>query len=273
MMTAQFDHAQLSDYLDFAHHLADLARHHTCRHFRSTLVIDTKDAERFDPVTEADRKAEEAMRTEIQSRFPDHGIQGEEFAQNPNPDAKALQWILDPIDGTRAYIAGKPNWGTLIGLYAGDDPVLGLVDMPALDERLWAGRGLPAQARKADQTHDIATRACTLAKDAVLATTSPEFFAQAEIAPLWAQITDRVRMTLYGGDCTNYALLAAGHIDMVIERDLKPYDILPLRGLIEAAGGVMTDWNGAPVTQGGHVIACGDRALHEAIMPILRTGA
>ncbi len=260
-------------YLDFAHQLADLARPLTLSHFRSAIAVDNKNQDHFDPVTAADRDAEQALRTAIQTRFPDHSILGEEYDDQQSPDPLAPQWIIDPIDGTRAYISGKPNWGTLIGLYQNGVPLLGLVDMPATNERLWALAGGSAEARYHDTQTTACTRSCATADRAHLATTSPDFFNDAAIAPIWAEITKRVRLTLYGGDCTNYALLAGGHIDLVIERDLKPYDILPLRPIIEAAGGIITDWQGEVVTSGGHVIACGDRKLHAELLPLLQSAS
>jgi len=255
--------------LNFAHRLADLARPITLQHFRALTEVENKNLDAFDPVTQADRDAEAAIRDAIREQFPEHGILGEEFSDESAKNSQGLRWIIDPIDGTRSYIAGKPNWGTLIGLYAGEDPVLGLVDMPALDERVWATTHGPAESRRLGRDQPIATRACASPDQAILATTSPEFFTTPPIAALWAEITSQMRLTLYGGDCTNYALLASGHIDCVIERDLNPYDILPLRCVIEAAGGVITDWQGEAVSGGGHVIACGDRHLHAALLPLL----
>jgi myo-inositol-1(or 4)-monophosphatase len=262
----------LNTLLDFAHALADMSARAILPHFRRAKSVENVEnkaaAGAFDPVTAADRAAERAVRKAVRARFPDHGLVGEEFGDIPGNGP--YRWIVDPIDGTRAFITGSPLWGTLIGLMQGPRPVLGLMNQPFTAERFWSDgraarwRGPNGKARR------IATRACARLADAVLTTTHPDMFAAAADAKAFAELKARARMTRYGGDCYGYCLLAAGSIDLIVETGLKPFDIAPLVPIIEAAGGIVTAWDGGPAAGGGRIVAAGDRRLHQEALAILR---
>ena len=248
----------------FAETLADAARAAALRHFRRTGRIEHKDSAspRDQPVTDADREAEAAMRALIEARYPEHGILGEEGGA-ARPDAP-WRWVLDPIDGTRAFLAGFPLFGALIGLTFEGRPVLGVVDMPALDERFVGGpdgaflNGAP-----------IARRACPGLDHAVAAATDPAMFTtDAEIA---ACLHTRRRAAAFqlGGNCYAYAMLAAGRLDLAIEADLKPWDVCALVPLVEAAGGIIAGWDGGPAHESARVVACGDRRVYDEVAPLL----
>lgn len=255
--------------ITFAHLLADKAGKATLAHFRKPIDVENKGAAVYDPVTEGDRAAERAMSRLIAQTYPEHGIVGEEFG-SVNAAAQ-LRWVLDPIDGTRAFIMGQPLWGTLIGLLDGPTPALGLMAQPFTQERWW-GSTAGAYWRRADAAaRRLQTRTAGKLDTAILTATTPDMFTGAE-ADAFARVSAGVRMTRFGGDCYNYCLLAGGYIDMVIEAGLKPYDIVALIPIIEAAGGVVSDWDGRPATSGGRVIACGDRRLHEQALRLLARG-
>jgi histidinol phosphatase-like enzyme (inositol monophosphatase family) len=243
--------------------LADAAARVTLPLFRNLPTVENKLTEGFDPVTQADRGAEAAMRDMIITHYPDHAITGEEF------DAKAgntFEWVLDPIDGTRAFVSGIPSWGTLIGLNHDGAPVLSLMDQPFTGERFSATQGQGAQFHHDGQAQKMAVRRCADVTDAVLATTSPDMFTGTPGEQHWQAVSGAVKLTRYGGDCYNYALLAMGQLDIVMEQGLKNVDIQPLIALIEEAGGVITDWQGGPAQHGGTALACGDRALHAQLL-------
>lgn len=242
-----------------AHRLADAAGAAIRPHFRSGAAVDTKaDAS---PVTIADRAAEEAMRAIVRADRPGDGIIGEEFGDD-RPDAGRV-WVFDPIDGTRAFIAGRPLFGTLIALLEDGVPVLGVIDQCISGERWIGAAGHPTLLGDAPVT----TRDCPRLADAHLATTGPTLFDPAGIAS-FERIRAAARDTIYGGDCYNYGLLASGCVDLVIESGLKLYDWAALVPVVEGAGGRMTDWTGAPLRLGsdGRVIAAGDLALVEAVL-------
>lgn len=225
--------------------------------FRAGLAADLKGD--LSPVTIADRKAEEAMRAVLASHFPDYGILGEEFGLEL-PDAR-LRWVLDPIDGTRAFITGRPTFGTLIGLLDGDEPILGLIDQPVTGER-WIGvKGRKTEFR-GPYGGVAGTRACPELGEAELSCTTPEMLDPDETAR-WRTLAGRVRRSSWGGDCYAYGLLALGQIDVIAESDLKVWDWAALLPVVEGAGGRVTDWQGRPLTQNGNrqVLAVGDAAL------------
>ena len=244
----------------FAHELADLSGAALRQRFRRGLNVQNKaGAGQFDPVTAADRAAERLMRRAIVAKYPDHGIIGEEFEAAAG--VGRYHWVLDPIDGTRAFIIGSPLWGTLIAMTDGGRPVLGLMNQPFTGERFWA-YGRTAHRRDAGRgPMRLKTRACARLEDAVLTTTHPDLFGPAEQSR-FDDIKSRVLMTRFGGDCYGYCLLAAGFVDLVIEAGLKPYDVMALIPIIENAGGVITTWNGEPALEGGRVIAAGDARIH-----------
>lgn len=249
-------------FIDFAHALADASGEIIRRHFRTPFSVEDKaDAS---PVTVADREAERAMRASIAERYPEHGIVGEEFG-NQRADADKV-WVLDPIDGTRAFVAGKPIFGTLIALLRGGRPLLGIIDQPVLGER-WVGAAGTASRFCAEPAE---TRSCADLGRAILNTTSPDLFRGAD-RDAFARLSARVRSTLYGGDCYAYGLLASGHIDLVVEAGLKTYDYCALVPVVEGAGGRITDWEGNPLhaESDGRVIAAGDGRVHGEALELL----
>ena len=235
-------------------------------HFRSDCAADHKGGDLFDPVTQADREAEQAIRAVIEGVHPAHGIVGEEFG-TVRGDAEYC-WVIDPIDGTRSFMLGLPIWGTLIGLTREGRPLLGMMDQPFTGERFWSGER-EALFRHEGKTRPMRTRACAALSDALLATTSTDFFTHEDEHRRFDILTRAVRLRRFGGDCYNYCLLALGHIDLVVEAGLQPYDILPLMPIVERAGGIVTTWEGGDARDGGRVIAAGDPRVHEAAVKIL----
>jgi myo-inositol-1(or 4)-monophosphatase len=254
--------------LAFAHDLADAAGAAILPHFRKPLRVDDKGVDgAFDPVTAADRAAERAIAKRIAATYPTHGIIGEEFGAR---DAGArYRWVVDPIDGTRAFITGYPLWGSLIGLLDGDKPLLGIMDQPFTGERYWAAQRSSHVRTGQARARRLATRSCPKLSAAMLATTHPDLFAPGVEAEGFARIKAAVRMTRFGGDCYAYCQLAAGHLDLVVEAGLKAHDVVALLPIIERAGGVVTTWDGAPATDGGRIVAAGDPRLHEAALRLL----
>jgi len=252
--------------LDVANAMADAARDVTLRYFRSAEVVtDNKLEAGFDPVTQADRDAELAMRAVLADLRPEDGILGEEHGAVAGVSGR--RWVLDPIDGTRAFIAGMPTWGTLIGLEAGSEVLLGLVDQPYIGERFTGFEG-KAQFARAGRSVEMACRSAGQLSDAILFSTFPEVGTDMERRAFEA-VAREVRLTRYGTDCYAYALLAAGHVDLVIEAGLNNYDILGPIGVIEAAGGIVTTWDGGSANAGGRIIAAANAGLHEAAMKLL----
>lgn len=245
--------------------IADAAAAETLPRFRMSVTIDNKHAAGFDPVTEADRAAERAIRQVITERYPDHGILGEEHG-NVGLD-RDFVWVVDPIDGTRAFISGLPVWGTLVGLYHKGQAVMGMMDQPFTGERFIAGPG-SAIVKRHGETLPISTRKGVALEQAIMMTTSPLIFPD-ELAPAYRRIESSVQLARYGCDCYAYAMVAAGHIDLVVESDLKPYDVGGLIALVEQAGGVMTTWSGARPENGGSIVASGSAALHAAALELL----
>lgn len=237
--------------------------------FRAHFGMDDKgqgSGRGFDPVTEADRAAEATMRRMIKAAFPSHGILGEEFGSE-RTDAECV-WVLDPIDGTRAFIAGLPTWGTLIGLTRNGHAVRGLMHQPFLGER-FMGDGKSATLRNAKGQRRLNARRNGKLADAILATTDPRLFAEGEERERFLAVEGSVRMSRYGADCYAYCMLASGQLDLVVEAGLQPYDIVALIPIVEGAGGVITSWDGGPATQGGRIVAAGDPRLHEAALTLL----
>jgi len=249
-----------------AHAVADAARVATLRHFRTPdLAADNKLAGGFDPVTAADREAETAMREVLASRRPDDAILGEEFGSQPG--TTGLTWVLDPIDGTRAYLSGTPTWGVLIAVGDETGPRLGVIDQPFIGERFIGGFG-SAEVVGPQGRRSLATRAPRPLEEAIVFTTFPEVGSAIEQAAFHA-LAPRTRLTRYGLDCYAYALIAAGQIDLVVEAGLAPYDIQAPMAVIEAAGGLVTDWRGGPAHEGGRVLAAANAEIHAAALAIL----
>lgn len=246
---------------------AEIAAAVTLPRFRSALAVDNKEAQGFDPVTEADRQAETAIRDLIGARFPDHAIIGEEW--DDKPSAGRFAWIIDPIDGTRAFITGVPVWGTLVGLTIDGRAVAGLMAQPFTGEIFLSLPGEADYFRGTDRRPLATSKVTELAK-AKMTTTSPDLFERKGVAEPWDRIRRSVLTTRYGLDCYGYALMAAGHIDLVVEAALKDVDICPLIPLIHNAGGVITTWDGGRAEQGGNCVAAATPELHAAAMRVLR---
>lgn len=256
----------LSD-LEIAEEMADAARAAILPFFRqSNLETDNKLADGFDPVTIADRAAEKAMRAVLARHRPDDGIFGEEFGQHSGTSGRV--WVLDPIDGTRGFISGTPTWGVLIALSTGAGPVLGVIDQPYIAERFVGGAGQAFVKGPLGRT-GLGTRSTRRLDQSILFTTFPEVGTEADGAGFRA-VAAQAKMTRYGMDCYAYALLAAGQIDLVIEAGLNAYDIQAPIAVIEAAGGVVTDWQGNPAHDGGRALAAATPELHAAVLDILR---
>ncbi|MGO4436968.1 histidinol-phosphatase [Rhizobium sp. RAF56] len=249
----------------FFYRLADAAKAETLPRFRAGIDVVNKQEGGFDPVTEGDRAAEEAIRALIEKHFPDHGILGEEHG-NVGLDREHV-WVIDPIDGTRAFISGVPVWGTLIGLYKNGRAVMGLIDQPFTGERYFAD-GNGSSYSGPDGERRLQSRDCGDLSNAILFTTSPHIFSDEE-ATKYREIERQVRLFRYGTDCYAYALVAAGHVDLVIETALKPYDVGGIIPVIEQAGGVITSWDGGRPEMGGRIIAAGSRAVHEQALAVL----
>lgn len=247
---------------DFANQLADAAGAAIRPYFRNAHGLETKDD--ASPVTLADREAEAAMRRMIEERFPDDAIIGEEYGVREGTSGRA--WVLDPVDGTRAFIAGRPLFGTLIALVMEGWPMLGVIDQPILKERWLGSVGQPTTLNDKPAT----TRACRELKDALLATTSPALFGDDQLHA-FEHLDGAVRSTVLGGDCYNYGAVASGWLDVVVESGLKIHDFAALVPVVEGAGGRMCDWQGDPLTADsiGEVIAAGDPARIEDILEAL----
>ncbi|XP_071736758.1 bifunctional phosphatase IMPL2, chloroplastic [Rutidosis leptorrhynchoides] len=269
----KFNHtdSELDQFAIVANKLADAAGDVIRKYFRKRFdIVDKPD---LSPVTIADRAAEEAMISIIQQSFPSHAIYGEENGWQCKEESADYVWVLDPIDGTKSFITGKPLFGTLIALLEKGKPILGIIDQPVLRER-WVGiKGRTTRLNG----QEISTRSCPNLSQAYLYTTSPHLFTgDAEVA--FARVRDKVKVPLYGCDCYAYALLASGHVDLVVESGLKPYDFLSLIPVIEGAGGVITDWNGNQLTWEAssksqatsfNVVAAGDKQVHQQTLDSL----
>lgn len=268
-MTRAADAARIKEYTSFLNSLADAAAEITLPRFRKPLDVLNKGRKLdldYDPVTEADRQAEQAIRRLINQHYPDHNILGEELGPEQNTsDPAGWTWVIDPIDGTRAYICGIPTWGTLIALNDGTAPVIGLLDQPYLGER-YIGT---AEASFLNGER-LTCRPCRTVSEATLSTTDPtQFFACAKDRTAFERVAAQARLVRNGYDCYAYAMVAAGFIDIVIESGLEPYDIQALIPLIEGAGGVITDWTGGTAANGGQVVAAATHELHQQVLGLL----
>ncbi|MCB1476208.1 MAG: histidinol-phosphatase [Rhodobiaceae bacterium] len=249
------------------HQAADAAGAAIRPYFRSRFSTGDKGSDGvFDPVTEADRAAEEAIRAVIREKCPEDGIVGEEFP--PHQGTNSRVWVIDPIDGTRSFLCGVPLFGTIIGLLDKGRPVAGLFDQPFTGERFFGDAG-GSWFLRGDEHSRLGTRSTRTLADALMMTTSPHLFS-AEERPCYSALEASVRLARYGADGYAYALLAAGQIDLVVEAGLQPYDIVGLIPVIEGAGGIVTAWDGSSAAQGGRVLAAANPAIHAAAMERLR---
>lgn len=255
--------ATVEDFVELANRLADASRPILRSYYRRKLDVDIKsDAS---PVTQADREAEAAIRKLIAARFPEHGIFGEEFGKE-RADAEYV-WVLDPLDGTRAFVTGRPTFGTLIALIRNGQPLLGVIDMPVLSDR-WVGViGRPTTLNG----EKVTARACPSLNKAYLSASIPLMFDTAEKRARFDAVSAKALSTTFGGDCYQYGMVATGFIDLVVEKTLGIYDYLSLVPVLEGAGAVITDWQGKPLTvhSGDHVAAAGDRRVLDQALAIL----
>lgn len=254
---------------DMAHRLADAARPVTLAAFRGALTVERKGTAGFDPVTQADRATEKTLREIIRAERPDDGILGEEEAALPSNSG--WTWVLDPIDGTRGYMSGTPTWGVLIALSDATGPKLGIIDQPYIGERFCGGFGTASFTGPHD-TRPLSTKSTTTLDEAIIFTTFPEVGTKAEGAA-FHDLAGRCMLTRYGMDCYAYGLLALGQIDLVVEAGLAPYDIHAPIAVVQAAGGIITDWQGGPAHGGGRVIAAATPELHARALTILSTAS
>lgn len=249
--------------------LADAARAAILPWFRrQALAAESKAAAGFDPVTEADRAAERAMREILGDLRPADGILGEEFGTEPG--TSGLTWVLDPIDGTRGFISGTPTWGVLVALCDAAGPRLGVIDQPYIRERFTGGLGR-AEVTGPSGTAPLSTRSGSRLAEATVFTTFPEIGTEEDRAA-FGRVSRAARLTRYGMDCYGYALVAAGQVDLVIEAGLFPYDVCAPIAVIEAAGGIVTDWEGGPAHGGGRVLAAANERVHGEALERLRGG-
>lgn len=250
------------EHIALAEALADASAPIIRRYFRAPMEVMGKPDRSL--VTRADREVEVAMRALIENRFPDHGIRGEELGATRD-DAEHV-WVLDPIDGTHAFIAGLPLFGTLIALCRAGAPILGVIDHPATHERWLGGIGRPTTLNG----RPVTARACPDLATATLYATTPEQFDGADAAA-FRRVANRVRLRRYGTDCYGYAMVASGYGDLVVEAGLKSHDFMAPAAVVAGAGGMMTDWQGGPLTlaSDGHVVASGDRVAHARALALL----
>ncbi|ACC76568.1 inositol monophosphatase family protein [Paraburkholderia caribensis] len=251
-------------YFQTVEELCDIARQVFARHDFAIVGV-SKKADRS-PVTIVDQQVEIALREHLARKHPGDSIRGEEFGVDDETKAGTrARWILDPLDGTRAYATGSPMWGTLIGVLWDGEPWLGAIDLPAMNRRMIAG-----QVRAYCSYAEMKTSGCTAVDEARLCTTMPDKFTEAQRTS-YRKLADAVSVYRYSGDCANYAGLVAGHCDLVVESGLSPHDYLPMVPLIERAGGIITDWDGRPLSESsaGHVLAGATPQLHALAKQIL----
>lgn len=259
----------IDQFCAFAEKLGEAARLASLAHFRMAPAVENKLATGFDPVTRADRDTELALRAIIETRFPDHGIRGEEFPDKPADSP--FCWILDPVDGTRAYISGLPVWGVLAGLLEDGRPQYGMMDQPFTGERFLGGPGAAKWVRGWQQ-RDLSVSGCTKLADATLCTTDPYLFVDQE-RDGFRSLRHTTKLQRYGLDCYAYCMLAAGQIDLVVESGLQDFDIAPLIPIIEGAGGIVCNWRGEDASAGGQVLAAATPQLRDAALKLLQMAA
>lgn len=258
---------QWIEFADFARRLGTIAGERILPLFREPGLIDNKQRGGFDPVTEADRSAEKAMREVIESTYPDHGITGEEFPAKPA--GSAFNWVLDPIDGTRSFICGMPTWTTLIGLTFEGRAVLGVLSQPFVGET-FIGGPFGSWSERGKAKRRLAVRPAARLSEAVLTTVAPEIYRSERQLRVLEDMRRQVRMTRFGGDAYFFAMLATGLVDIAMDAGLATYDVAALVPIIEGAGGIITTWDGTDATGGGDIVAAASPALHEAALAIMR---
>jgi myo-inositol-1(or 4)-monophosphatase len=253
---------------DFARSLADAAAAAILPFFRSDNQVDIKPGAVWDPVTEADRAGERIMRHMIEQRFPDDGINGEEFGMKQG--RSGLTWILDPVDGTRAFICGMPTWTTLIGLSLDGSPKVGLMNQPYVGECFY-GNPSGAWCDYGGTTRRLRVKPARPLAEAIFCTTAPELYRSDEEKRVLASMSSTTRLTRYGGDAYFFCLVAAGQIDIAMDAQMQAYDIAPLIPIVEGAGGQVSTWEGGSAANGGNVAATSSAGLMEQVLDVIRT--
>jgi histidinol phosphatase-like enzyme (inositol monophosphatase family) len=255
-----------NDLTAFALELADASAARIMPSFRRVNRIEVKAGAVWDPVTEADRAGEQVIRDMIEARFPDHGIIGEEYGVKES--RSGFTWVLDPIDGTRAFICGMPTWATLIGLSYEDRPSLGVMHQPFVGETFY-GNPEGAWSRYRGNVTRLAVRPPRPLAEAILTTTAPELYrSEAEKAAL-ARLSDAARLTRYGGDAYFFCVMAAGQVDIAMDARMEIYDIAPLIPIIAGSGGVVSTWTRGDPSRGGNVISASSRQLLDEALAVI----
>ncbi len=267
----KMEEQEVLEYFDFLQSLADAAAKITLSSFRQEVHVQNKNLEtnKLDPVTIVDRKTEEVIRKLILSRYPGHTIIGEEF-DSVDTDSN-YRWFIDPIDGTKSYISGIPLWGTLIGLEINGIPELGIIDLPCTKERYLGSNSLKKAIRITGGTsEDVSTSGEERLKDLKFGYTSDEMFDDRRSRKILDKVNELVGMTRTGGDCFFYGLLSSGHLDLIIENNLKPFDIIPIVPIIIGSGGCISNWNGESSYSDGDIIASCNGSVHNQILEIIK---
>lgn len=258
---------QRAEFATAAADLALVAGHATLPFFRAGTAVQNKRTDGgFDPVTEADRAAESVIRNELAQRYPDHGIYGEEFGFQPG---NGLTWIIDPIDGTRAFMSGQLHWGVLVGLFDGQNVIAGAFCQPFVGEVLWGDGHESYYQRGTETPKRLSVSDCAALSDSTLATTSPEYFELQAQRDRFATLSDQVQLNRIGGDCYIYVLVALGEIELALDGGLNPYDIAALIPIVQGAGGVVARLDGDNPALGGWVLAAANAQLLQDARKIL----
>lgn len=261
------DGKTIREYIEAAVSVAEAAGPIALRYFRNAVEVEDKSGGvSFDPVTRADKEIEAKIRTDLERLFPEHGILGEEETERESDSP--YRWVIDPIDGTRAFISGVPEWGILLGLSFDGACLAGVMHQPYLGETFFGGAG-GAWIRRAGEERAMQTRRTNELASSILYCTHPSMFERDEDRRSFERVAAKSRMMRFGGDCYSYCLLAHGLIDLVIEGGLQPYDIIPLIPIIEGAGGIVTDWQGGEASGGGLIIAAANATLHSQALETL----
>jgi myo-inositol-1(or 4)-monophosphatase len=254
----------------FANRLADASGAVIRPYFRQRIEVVHKPGRApFDPVTEADKGGERAIRAIIERERPEDGILGEEYGETPGKNG--LRWVLDPVDGTRGFITGRHEWGSLIALEENEVPVLGILDQPVLGERFIGVNGRSHLIEGGKRT-PLKVRECAEIEDAILCATDPSAYFSPEQQAGFQRVNNAARMTRYCGDCYLFAALALGFVDIIIEANFNRWDVAALIPLVEGAGGIITAWDGGDCRDGKSILACGDARIHEEAIKLLKSG-
>jgi myo-inositol-1(or 4)-monophosphatase len=250
----------------FAHRLADASGAAIRPYFRQRIEITNKLENDFDPVTEADKGGERAIRAILDAERPDDAILGEEYGEKPG--TSGWRWVLDPVDGTRCFITGRHEWGSLIALEKDEVPLLGILDQPVLGERFVGANG-KAALHQAGKVTPLRSRECAELKEAILCATDPSAYMTGEQQAAFERVKARARLTRYHGDCYIFAMLAMGFIDVIVEGAFRRWDVAALMPLVEGAGGIITNWQGKAWRDGDAMLASGDARVHAQTVALL----